>query len=567
LHATLARLTTEGVLVALCSKNDEADVWQVFDTRGDLGLRREHVVAAAINWLPKSQNLRELAGSLNLGLDSFVFIDDNPVECAEVRANCPEVLTIQWPEQPDEAERLLDHVWEFDAVKTTGEDARRTEMYREEFRRREARAGTLTFKEFIDGLALDVDIAPLAADDLRRASQLTLRTNQFNFTTIRRDEAELLALLDRGRHEIRTVRVRDRFGDYGLVGLVIVERIGEMWNLDTFLLSCRVLGRGVEHRVIAEVGSIAAAGGARSVALHVEPTARNHPARAFLEAIAAASLGRGPGERGVCEMAVEKLADVRFEPGSSLEVIAEEEPTAMAAAPIDFDRLRRREAEIARAALHPASAVRPHREREDRRDAPIASETNVNVAGIVYGAFAGALRLPIATVQEVDQLETLGCDSLRIVEITVTLSESFPWLPRTLLFEHRSVSQIVDEIARRIRPAAIAASPVAATTATRRGEHNAVDSDIAVVGMHVRCAGVDSPDELWDLLAAKRSEVRPVPCDRPHFLQPLQDARPHWAGLLNDVAGFDAEFFGVSPREAEFMDPQLRLFLEVAWAA
>ncbi len=99
LHRTLTRLAESGVLVCLCSKNEESDVWRVFETRPDLLLRREHVVAAMINWLPKSQNLRTLAERLNLGLDSFVFLDDNPVECAEVRSGCPEVLTIEWPRQ------------------------------------------------------------------------------------------------------------------------------------------------------------------------------------------------------------------------------------------------------------------------------------------------------------------------------------------------------------------------------------------------------------------------------------------------------------------------------------
>ncbi len=114
LHRTLNRLTDGGVLVCLCSKNEESDVWRVFDTRDELLLPRERVVAAAINWQPKSQNLRGLAARLNLGLDSFVFVDDNPVECAEVRAGCPEVLTIQWPEDTSRALQLLQHVWEFD---------------------------------------------------------------------------------------------------------------------------------------------------------------------------------------------------------------------------------------------------------------------------------------------------------------------------------------------------------------------------------------------------------------------------------------------------------------------
>ena len=224
LHETLTRLTANGLLVCLCSKNEEADVWRVFEERKELGLAREHVVAAMVNWLPKSQNLRTLAARLNLGLDSFIFIDDNPVECAEVRTGCPEVLTLQWPQQPDEAVQLLRHVWELDGGKVTKEDARRTALYKEEFRRQELRSQTLTFDDFIKSLGLEVDFAPLTAEDVRRSAQLTLRTNQFNFTTIRREEADIQALASSGRHEIRTVRVRDRFGDYGLVGLVIAEK-------------------------------------------------------------------------------------------------------------------------------------------------------------------------------------------------------------------------------------------------------------------------------------------------------------------------------------------------------
>ena len=155
LHRSLIRLAQNGVLVCLCSKNEESDVWRVFDTRDDLLLRREHVVAAMINWNPKSQNIRTLATRLNLGLDSFVFLDDNPVECAEVRSACPEVLTIEWPTQSDDASRLLEHMWEFDVREATREDERRTELYREEFKRQDLRAATLTFEDFINSLQLD----------------------------------------------------------------------------------------------------------------------------------------------------------------------------------------------------------------------------------------------------------------------------------------------------------------------------------------------------------------------------------------------------------------------------
>ena len=231
LHETLIRLSAGGVLVCLCSKNEEADVWRVFDTRSDFSLRREHVTAAMVNWLPKSQNLRTLAARLNLGIDSFVFIDDNPVECAEVRAGCPEVLTLQWPQQSERAIALLRQAWELDADSghqrgpTSHADvSRRTAAsdppYRGADVRRLPREPPTRCRHR----------GPLSDETLRRAAQLTLRTNQFNFTTKRRDESELQALVAGGRHEIRTIRVRDRFGDYGLVGLIIVERGDAVWD-------------------------------------------------------------------------------------------------------------------------------------------------------------------------------------------------------------------------------------------------------------------------------------------------------------------------------------------------
>ncbi len=588
LHRTLDALTQRGILVCLCSKNEEPDVWRVFESRHDLGLRRDQVVAAMINWLPKSQNLQTLAARLNLGLDSFVFIDDNPVECAEVRAGCPGVLTIQWPQEAERAARLLEHVWEFDAVKVTKEDAQRTQMYRDEFRRQELRSETLTFEDFISNLQLAVDFAPLTPEDVRRSAQLTLRTNQFNFTTVRREEGDMQALVAGGRHEIRTVRVRDRFGDYGLVGLVIAERGDSEWTLDTFLLSCRVLGRGVEHRILADLGEMAVAAGAATVNLRVETTKRNTPARSFLESVIGDEWRVSTPRAVECAVPAAVLAAVRFEPSSSADVVVADEggskPTAQ---PVDGDRLRRREEQIVRAAFELAtgaalrraadtvrSGAAPHGVAAASAASPSSSavthrvEAVGEVAVVVHAAFARALRVTAEHVAEVDALEALGCDSLRIVEITVALSESYPWLPATLLFEHRAVSQIVAEIVRLSAPASSSSAPAAPAAGLPGRSGVQATADIAVVGMHVRCAGADSPEQLWALLSTGRSAVKEVPADREHFLHRLEDSRPHWAGLLGEsVSRFDAEFFGVSPREAEFMDPQLRLFLEVAWNA
>jgi FkbH-like protein len=570
LHALLARLADSGVLVCLASKNDEADVWRAFETRPDIGVRRDQVVAAMVNWLPKSQNIRTLAARLNLGLDSFVFIDDSPIECAEVRAGCPEVLTLEWPEDPARAQRLVGHIWELDGGTATREDARRTALYKEEFRRQEHRATTLTFEDFIASLELDVQCSPLAAGDLRRAAQLTLRTNQFNFTTIRREEAEVQQLAAAGRHEIRTVRVKDRFGDYGLVGLVIAERGNDAWTLDTFLLSCRVLGRGVEHQIVANLGRLAAEAGARTVRLRVEATKRNTPARSFVESIIPVEFLRIDERANEADVPADRLAAIRFEPSNAPEVVVEDDSGRLAATPIDGTAVRRRERQIARAAFELATGEAMRLAAQGLPSLPAVAPTPhgaADIASVVHAAFAAALRLPLDTVTRVDRLEALGCDSLRIVEITVALTARFPWLPSTLLFEHTTVSGLVDEIARMATSSDSRVSPAAARASVVRPDGSRAFADVAIVGMGVRCAGASTPDELWDLLSSGRSVVVPVPADRRHFLRPLDDSRSHWAGLLDNPSRFDPEFFGVSPREAEVMDPQLRLFLEVAWAA
>jgi FkbH-like protein len=285
LQEFLVELATRGFLICLCSKNEEQDVLDVFEAQPKMHLRRDHLVSWRINWEPKSENLRSLAQELSLGLDSFLFLDDNPVECAEVRANCPEVLTLQLPAE-DEIEHFLNHIWAFDRNKVTLEDRQRTVMYKQNVERNRLQRQSQSFADFLAGLALNVRISEPAPDQLSRVAQLTQRTNQFNFTTIRRTEAEIRLLAEAGR-ECRIVEVSDRFGDYGLVGVMIHGLGHDALEIDTFLLSCRVLGRGVEHRMLNELGVMAQQLGLSSVEMTLIPTAKNLPARNFLDGIAA----------------------------------------------------------------------------------------------------------------------------------------------------------------------------------------------------------------------------------------------------------------------------------------
>ncbi len=276
-----------GMLLCLCSKNNEEDVIKVFQQHREMPLSREHFTAWRINWRPKSENLKSLANELRLDLDSFIFMDDNPVECAEVEANCPDVLALHLPESPGQISQFLNHCWAFDHLKISAEDKQRTKFYHQDQQREKLRSQSLSLKEFLAGLDLKVEIAGLSEEHLTRAAQLTDRTNQFNFTTRRYPRHELQKIWRTKSSEAMVVSVSDRLGAYGLVGMIICEVKGAVLEVDTFLLSCRVLGRGVEYQMAAWLGRIALGRGLAQVDLHFTPSVKNLPAFNFLEKIGA----------------------------------------------------------------------------------------------------------------------------------------------------------------------------------------------------------------------------------------------------------------------------------------
>jgi FkbH-like protein/FkbM family methyltransferase len=318
-----------GMLLCLCSKNNEQDVLDVFDQRGDMVLKREHLAAWRLNWDSKADNIKSLAHELNLGLDAFIFIDDNPVECADVRITCPDVLTLQLPRDGESLPAFLNHVWAFDHAGLTDEDRNRTRMYQENAERRKFREQIISLKDFVRGLQLRVEIADVTDDQLGRVSQLTFRTNQFNFTTIRRSENEIRDFVKRAGATCLGVRVVDRFGDYGLVGVVMYETAADRYTVDTVLLSCRVLGRGVEHAVLAHLGQRAVAANKRFVELAYRPTAKNTPVSEFIKSI-------GDHDRTATDtswtFAADRLASLEYEPDGTgqhgLEAPARPEPDA-----------------------------------------------------------------------------------------------------------------------------------------------------------------------------------------------------------------------------------------------
>ncbi|TYP79318.1 non-ribosomal peptide synthetase [Paenibacillus methanolicus] len=277
----LLRKRSEGHLLALCSKNNEADLWEAFDQHPDMVLRKEHFAAWRVNWQPKSANIRELAEELNLGLDSFLFVDDNAAECLAMMSACPEVLTLKLPEER-EIPAFLEHVWAWDRLRVTEEDRMRATGYDAERKRRSAANAGETLEKYLQSLELKVGMRPIETEEMERAAQLTARTNQFNLNGIRRTEADIRGYLQTDSSRVWMVEAADRYGEYGRIGLVAADIQGEALVLRQFLLSCRVLGRGVEQAVSAGLKRIAIENGCTELRAAFRPTAKNIPFERFL---------------------------------------------------------------------------------------------------------------------------------------------------------------------------------------------------------------------------------------------------------------------------------------------
>jgi FkbH-like protein len=249
----LLTLRAQGVMLAICSKNNEADALEVFDAHDRMVLRREHFSAHRINWQDKPSNIVEIARELNIGLDSMVFIDDSPIEIGHVNEALPMVTTILVPAETTALPGVLAAFRGFDRVAVTDEDRARGEMMAQERLRREIGDKAVTREDFIRSLELRVEVFPVTPITAERAAQLINKTNQFNLTTRRRDLNEVTALMNDPDWLVLAMRASDRFGDYGIVGIGVIDLRTDTPIIDTFLMSCRVLGRNVEDSFLAAI--------------------------------------------------------------------------------------------------------------------------------------------------------------------------------------------------------------------------------------------------------------------------------------------------------------------------
>jgi FkbH-like protein len=277
----LKQLSARGILLAIVSKNNEADVREAFQLRSaDIALTLDNFVGLKISWDDKAKAIRELSEELSLGLDSFVFVDDNPVECEAIRQQLPDVAVISAPvEEPWRLVEILSQQSFFDAAVVTDDDLNRVNEYKAQAQRAVLENAASNRDEFLASLEIVCTFQSALQAPLARAVQLLAKTNQFNVTTRRHSAAEVEDFAANGQAWV--IRVRDRFGDAGVVGLALARNQGDACYIDSFLLSCRVIGRGIETALLAFIAENAQRTGATRILGEFIPTKKNAPSASF----------------------------------------------------------------------------------------------------------------------------------------------------------------------------------------------------------------------------------------------------------------------------------------------
>jgi FkbH-like protein len=281
LQRVILDLYHRGIILAVCSKNNVADATEALENHPGMILRPHHFATLRINWNDKTQNLREIATELNIGIDALALLDDSPVERERVRMELPEVTVIELPEDPMQYSQTLRMAAVFERLVLSDEDRERGRYYAEQRQREKMEKSATSLEDFYRSLRQEVEIAPVTSATLARVAQLTQKTNQFNTTTRRYTEQQISALAASPDWRVYSIRVKDCFGDNGIVGVVIVHDTGDVSEIDTFLLSCRVIARTIETAILSFLVDRARAQDIRHLHGWFLPTKKNSPAKEF----------------------------------------------------------------------------------------------------------------------------------------------------------------------------------------------------------------------------------------------------------------------------------------------
>lgn len=309
----LLQLSRCGVILAVCSKNNRDDVEEAWNLNPHMLLKREHFAAVRINWQDKATNLRELAQELNIGLDSMVFVDDNPAERELIKQLLPQVAVPDFPEKPyllmPFFKSLLDDY--FRIYKVTDEDRAKTEQYRANAIRLEEQARFTDLEDYLYSLDIAIDVMPADDHNLPRIAQMTQKTNQFNLTTRRYSETDIRQLMDQGCL-VYCIRVSDRFGDNGITGAIVLQQVDSRTvNVDTLLLSCRILGKGIDEAFFKTMLNILRLEGYRQLSADYRPTARNGQTADFYDRMGMTCVSVGDDGSKHYEMELEHVYEIK----------------------------------------------------------------------------------------------------------------------------------------------------------------------------------------------------------------------------------------------------------------
>jgi len=279
----LLGLHNRGILLAINSKNNFDDAIKVIEEHPDMILKKEHFASIKINWNDKVSNIKEISDELNFGLENFVFFDDDPLNREFMKSSLPQVLTVDLPADPSKYVRTIQEMNEFNLLKITDEDNQRGVMYSQQRDRKTLEKSSDNLEDFLKNMDLKITIKKADSFTIPRISQLILKTNQFNLTTKRYSLEEIQKMSQNDHMLIGCVQVEDKFGDNGITAAFIVEKNGaKEWILDTFLLSCRVMGRQIEKSILGYIIKIAKQNNVNKIIANFIPTKKNQPIENFL---------------------------------------------------------------------------------------------------------------------------------------------------------------------------------------------------------------------------------------------------------------------------------------------
>lgn len=278
-HLAIQRMALQykerGIILCIASKNTDEVAREVFRRHPEMLIKEDDIALFQINWNDKASNIQAIADALDLGLDAFVFLDDNPVERKQVRDTLPMIAVPELPEDPSDWVPVIEAAAHFEQLSFTLEDQARTEYYKANARRTVQAQTIGDPRKFLESLQMTMIVAPFDALGRGRIVQLIAKSNQFNLTTRRYSESEVAAFEEAADCEALQIRLKDMFGDNGMISVVICTKHRLVWEIDTWIMSCRVLGRGVERAVLGILGARARAGGARELQGIYIPTAKN----------------------------------------------------------------------------------------------------------------------------------------------------------------------------------------------------------------------------------------------------------------------------------------------------